>query len=74
MDMAVVKKWAIFFISILAAILIADRLSNMIVAVLGFTGVVQFIVSFIIYALLFFAILYVIQKVFSIDIFGFYRE
>jgi len=74
MDMAVVKKWAIFFISILVAILIADRLSNMIVAVLGFTGVVQFIVSFIIYALLFFAILYVIQKVFRIDIFGFYRE
>jgi hypothetical protein len=74
MDMAVVKKWAIFFISILVAILIADRLSTIIIATTGFTGVVQFLLSFILYAVLFFAILYVIQKVFKVDFFGFYRE
>jgi hypothetical protein len=74
MDMAVVKKWAIFFISILVAILIADRLSTIIIATTGFTGVVQFLLSFILYAVLFFAILYVIQKVFKVDFFGFYRD
>jgi hypothetical protein len=74
MDKAVVKKWAVFFISILVAILIADRLSTIIIAVLGFTGVVQFLLGFILYAALFFAILYMIQKVFGIDFFGFYRE
>jgi len=74
MDMAVVKKWAFFFISILVAILIADRLSTIIIATTGFTGVVQFLLSFILYAVLFFAILYVIQKVFKVDFFGFYRE
>nr|WP_320160324.1 hypothetical protein [uncultured Methanoregula sp.] len=72
--MAVVKKWAIFFISILVAILIADRLSTIIIATTGFTGVVQFLLSFILYAVLFFAILYVIQKVFKVDFFGFYRD
>jgi len=74
MDMAVVKKWAIFFISILVAILIADRLSNSIMVMTGLTGPVQFLSSFILYALFFFAILYIIQKVFRVDFFGFYRE
>ncbi|MFA4859640.1 hypothetical protein [Methanoregula sp.] len=72
--MAVVKKWAIFFISILVAILIADRLSNSIMVMTGLTGPVQFLSSFILYALFFFAILYIIQKVFRVDFFGFYRE
>ncbi|WP_321504465.1 hypothetical protein [uncultured Methanoregula sp.] len=74
MDTAVVKKWAAFFIGILVAILIADRLSSIIIKVTGFSGVVQFLLSFILYALFFFAILYVIQKVFRVDFFGFNRE
>jgi len=74
MDMAVIKKWAIFFISILVAILIADRLSNTIIVMTGLTGPVQFLSSFILYALFFFAILYIIQKVFRVDFFGFYRD
>jgi hypothetical protein len=74
MDMAVVKKWAFFFLSILIAILVADRLSNMIIAATGISGWVNLLAGFILYALLFFGILYVIQKVFKVDLFGFYRD
>jgi hypothetical protein len=74
MDIAVVKKWAIFFGSILVAILIADRLAGIIVAYTGMTGAVGMVVNFVVYALLFFAVLFVIERVFKVDFFGFYRE
>jgi len=74
MDMAVVKKWAIFFAGILVAILIADRLSNIIIAAMNLTGWVGLLMGFILYAAIFFAMLYIIEKVFRIDFFGFYRE
>ena len=73
MDSADIKKWVIFFLGILCAIIIANALSNLIVAYAGLTGWVNFVVSFVLYAVLFFAILYAIEKLFGIEFFGFGR-
>jgi len=74
MDFAPVKKWAIFFIGILCAIVIADKISNAIVSATGMVGWMKFLVSFILYAVFFFAILYALEKIFHIEFFGFWRE
>ena len=71
MDMAVVKKWLIFFVGILCAIVIADAWSNKIVAVAGITGPTRFIVTFILYAAIFFGVLYALEKLFKINFFRF---
>ncbi len=74
MDYATVKKWALFFIGILCAIVIADALSNVIVSAAGITGWANFLINFILYAAFFFAILYIIEKIFHIEFFGFGHE
>jgi hypothetical protein len=74
MNYATVKKWALFFIGILCAIVIADALSNVIVSAAGITGWANFLINFLLYAAFFFAILYLIEKIFHIDFFGFRRE
>ena len=74
MDFATVKKWAVFFIGILCAIVIADALSNVLVSATGMSGWMKFLVSFILYAVFFFAILYALEKIFQIEFFGFWRE
>jgi len=74
MDFAAVKKWAVFFIGILCAIVIADALSNVMVSATGMSGWMKFLVSFILYAVFFFAILYALEKTFQIEFFGFWRE
>jgi hypothetical protein len=74
MDFAPVKKWAIFFIGILTAIVIADALSNLLVSATGIGGWIKFLVSFILYAVFFFAILYLLEKIFHIEFFGFRPE
>lgn len=74
MDYAAVKKWAMFFLGILCAIVIADALSNLIVSAAGITGWMNFVINFILYAVFFFAILYVIEKIFHIEFFSFWRE
>ena len=74
MDFAPVKKWAVFFIGILCAIVIADKLSNAIVSATGMIGWMKFLVSFVLYAVFFFAILYALEKIFHIEFFGFWRE
>ena len=74
MDFAAVKKWAVFFIGILCAIVIADALSNILVSATGMSGWMQYLVSFILYAVFFFAILYALEKTFQIEFFGFWRE
>ncbi|MFZ0005185.1 MAG: hypothetical protein WCC86_08225 [Methanoregula sp.] len=73
MDFVEVKKWIIFFLGILCAIVIANALSNMIMNNSGVTGWVNFVVNFILYAVFFFAILYVMEKLLGIDFFGFGR-
>jgi hypothetical protein len=73
MDSAAIKKLVIFFLGILVAIIIANWLSNLIMAYAGMTGWVNFVVSFVLYAVFFFAILYALEKVFGIEFFGFGR-
>jgi uncharacterized protein HemY len=74
MDLAPVKKWAVFFIGILCAIVIADTLSNALVSMTGMAGWMKFLVSFVLYAVFFFAILYGLEKIFHLEFFGFWRE
>jgi hypothetical protein len=74
MEYATVKKWVLFFIGILCAIVIADALSNLIVSAAGITGWVNFLIKFLLYAAFFFAILYIIEKIFHIEFFGFGHE
>jgi hypothetical protein len=69
-----VKKWAVFFIGVLSAIIVADALASQIVARAGITGWVAFVVNFILYAVLFFAILYAFEKIFHIEYFDFWKE
>ena len=71
MDTAVIKKWTIFFIGILCAILIANFLSNEIVAIANLTGTAGFIIGFVLYALFFFGVLYLIEKTTGIVFFRF---
>ena len=56
---------------ILAAILIANTFSTIIVNLAGITGWVKFVSSFILYAVLFFGVLYALQKIFGIEFFSF---
>lgn len=74
MEFADVKKWVIFFLGILVAIIIADALSNIVMNYSGLTGWVNFVIDFVLYAVFFFAILYVLEKVVGIEFFGFGRE
>ncbi|MDP3563476.1 MAG: hypothetical protein Q8R70_03195 [Methanoregula sp.] len=74
MNMSSVRKWAVFFTGILCAILIADTLSNAIVTAVGLNGWIKFLVSFVLYAALFFGILYAIERTFGIRFFGFFQE
>jgi len=74
MDWYDIRKWLIFFAGILCSIVIADFLSNVFVNAAGMTGWIKFIVGFIVYAGLFFTILYAIEKIFHIEFFGFGRQ
>ena len=69
MDFASIKKWLVFFCGILVAIIISDQLSNVIVAASGISGWSKIPLSFILYAVLFFAILYAIGAIFGIGFF-----
>jgi hypothetical protein len=71
MDSATVKKWVLFFIGILCAILIANTLSNAIVAAVQLTGPAGFIIGFVLYAVFFFGVLYGIEKITGILFFRF---
>jgi hypothetical protein len=74
MDTAAVKKWAIFFLGILSAIIIADALASLIVVNAGITGWTAFLVNFILYVVFFFTILYAFEKLFHLEFFGFWKE
>ena len=74
MEPAVIKKWVLFFSGILGAIILADALSTILVSAAGIEGSMKFLAGFIVYAVLFFAILYGIEKVFHIEFFSFWRE
>jgi hypothetical protein len=74
MDSVTIKKWTIFFIGILCAIMIAEALSNIIVSAAGIAGSMKFLANFVLYAAFFFAILYAMEKIFQIEFFGFWRK
>ena len=74
MDLAPVRKWALFFIGILCAIVIADTLAMMLVSFTGIEGWMKFLINFVLYAVFFFAILYTLEKLFRIEFFGFNKE
>jgi hypothetical protein len=73
MDMAAVKKWVIFFAGVLCAILVGDTISNILVSLAGLSGTAGFIVNFVLYAVIFFAVLYMLEVVFHIEFFGLKR-
>ena len=74
MDMSVVKKWLVFFVGILIAILIADACATIIANAAGISGPTRFIVTFILYVGIFFGILYVLEKTLKISFFGLSHE
>jgi hypothetical protein len=71
MDSASIKKWVSFLAGILCAILIADALSNAIITATRLTGPAGFIISFVLYAVFFFGVLYAIEKITGITFFRF---
>ncbi len=74
MEFSTVKKWIIFFAGILCAVLIADACSTYVATAAGITGPARLVITFILYAAIFFAVLYALEKMFSIDFFGFGRR
>jgi uncharacterized protein HemY len=74
MESAIIKKWVLFFIGILCALMIAETLSDIIISAAGIDGSMKFLANFILYAAFFFAILYTLEKIFHIGFFGFWRE
>lgn len=74
MDITAIKKWLVLFCGILMAIIIADRLSNLIVAGAGMSGWSGFLTGFVVYAVLFFVVLFVLERVFRINFFGTGRD
>lgn len=57
-----VRRWGVIILGILCAYFIADILAYMLVRLTGLSGPAQFIAGFVIYAVLFFAVLYIIQR------------
>ena len=69
-----IKKVITLLVGILVAFLIADVLSNVIVVLSGLEGAAAMVVSFVVYAVIFFAILHLLEKYAHIVFFGFDRE
>ncbi len=74
MESRAIKKWLVVFCGILAAIVVADLLSNFIVSAAGITGWSRFLMSFIIFAVLFFFLLHAIERIFGIRFFSMNRD
>jgi hypothetical protein len=71
MDLAVIKKLLPVILGILCAYVIADYLSLILVRTAGLEGPAQLVTSFITFAVIFFATLYIIERGFGISFFGF---
>jgi len=70
MDTGKIRSWAFFFTGILAAIVAADALSRFLISRTGLNGGAGFIAGFVLYAVLFFGILTLIERVTGIRFFG----
>jgi hypothetical protein len=71
MDIAPVRKLAVLLITVLCAIVISRILSNIVLIALGLTGVIAFIAGFILYAAVFFGVLYLFERFAGVRVFGF---
>jgi hypothetical protein len=69
-----VKRWIVLFLGILCAILIADAVSSGIVTLAGMKGWAAYVVTFVLYAAIFFTALSLLKKYGHIDIFNFGRD
>lgn len=69
-----IKKVITLLVGILGAFLIADALSNVLVTLSGLKGATGMVVSFIVYAVIFFAVLHLLEKYAHIVFFRFDRE
>jgi len=74
METGSIKKVIILVIGILVAFLIANALANIVVMLSGLTGAAGMVLSFVVYAVLFFFVLHLLQKYAHIVFFGFDRE
>jgi len=71
MDLSTVKRAGTIILVLLCAILVANTLSNLFMNALGLSGAVGFVMGFVLYAILFFSVLYLFEKFFAIRIFRF---
>ena len=74
METGSIKKVITLVIGILVAFLIANALANIVVMLTGLTGAAGMVLSFVVYAVLFFFVLHILQKYAHIVFFGFDRE
>jgi hypothetical protein len=74
MDTGPAKKLMAIFLGILLAFFIANALSRAIVMLSGLAGAAAMIVSMVVYAVIFFFVLHLLQKYAHIVFFGFGRE
>jgi hypothetical protein len=74
METGSIKKIITLLVGILIAFLIADVLSNTVVLLSGLKGAAGMVVSFVVYAVIFFVVLHILEKYAHIVIFGFDRE
>lgn len=71
MDLSSSRRIVTFVLVLLCAILVANTLSNILLAALGLSGIFGFIVGFVIYAVFFFGVLFFFERFFGITIFRF---
>jgi hypothetical protein len=71
MEFSTIRRWAVLFFSLLFAILISRVFSGIILTILGLSGIVGFIAGFVLYAVVFFGVLYVFERIFGMSIFRF---
>ena len=74
METGSIKKVVTLVIGILVAFLIANALANIVVMLSGLKGAAGMVLSFVVYAVLFFFVLHLLQKYAHIVFFGFDRE
>ncbi|MDD4136319.1 MAG: hypothetical protein PHT99_00285 [Methanoregula sp.] len=74
MDIAPVKKLAVLLITILCAIIVSQLVSDMVLSVIGITGISAFIAGFILYAVVFFGVLYLFERFAGVSVFRFGGE
>jgi len=65
------RRLALLIVSILAAVLAADRLTALIISGTGISGTAGFLAGFVLYGILFFGILALIERVTGFRIFQF---